>query len=93
MTWLIIAEIATTAVVSLLFSLIYGLRSNWKATPIGQHLMWFGIATGVEGIALVFLAVGLPIPLWVFALVYGAVAGVAIQRLYLLLTVQKRSGQ
>jgi hypothetical protein len=91
MTFLIIAEIAITAVVSLAFAALYGLKSNWRASAIGRHLMWFGLITGVESIALVLLAIGFPIPLWVFALVYGALAGVGIQRLYLLLRVQNGS--
>jgi hypothetical protein len=91
MIHLIIAEIITTAVVSFVFVILYGLRSSWKESAVGQHLMWFGIVTGVESVALTLLACGISLPLWMFALIYGTVLGVSIQRLYLLLQAQRRS--
>lgn len=91
MTWLIITEIGFTAMVSFGFAVLYR-RSNWRSSAIGRHLMAFSVLTGVECVALVFLGLGFPVPLWIFAIIFGALAIVAAQRLLLLMKVQNGDG-
>lgn len=55
---------------------------------MGRHLMFWAMFGGVEGVLLVLLGLGLLVPLWVFVILYGALAAVGTQRLILLLRVQ-----
>jgi hypothetical protein len=90
---LIIAEIAFAAVVSLTFAGFYAARSDWRRSTVGRHLMAWVILGGLEGILLVLLGLGLPVPLWVFAALYAGLAFVGTQRLFLLLRTQNGSDQ
>lgn len=90
MTALVVIEVAITGLVSLAFAIMYALRSNWQSSAIGRHLMIFSIITAMECFALVLLGVGVKIPMWIFAVMYGIVALVGIQRLYLLILAQNR---
>lgn len=89
MTWVILSEVGLCAVASVTFIVIYGLRSPWRSTAMGRHIMAFMTATALEFVSLLCLGLGLPVPLWVFAVVFGALDLVVFQRLWLLWLAQR----
>lgn len=93
MTWLIIAEVAFVSMISLTFAGFYAARSDWRRSAVGRHLMSWVVLGGLEGFLLVLLGLGLQVPLWVFAGLYGGLAIVGTQRLFLLLRTQNGSDQ
>lgn len=89
MTWLVLTEVGVGFVSAYVFALIYAIRAPWRSTPMGRHIMYTSVAIGTELLALFLLGLGAPIPMWVYALVFGALDAVILQRLYLLWRVQR----
>ncbi len=90
MMFLLAAELGFLPLAAAAFVAAYALTSRWNATPIGRHIMAFSVVTGVEGLLLFLLAVGVMVPLWLFALVFAALDAVVVQRIYLLLRAHRR---
>jgi hypothetical protein len=90
MTFLILTEVGLGALGAAVFIVIYGIGSPWRTTPMGRHIMAFMLATAVEFVSLLFIGLGVPVPLWVFALVFAALDAVVFQRLWLLWLAQRR---
>ncbi len=90
MTWLILAEIGVGALGAFAFILFYAAISPWRSTAMGRHIMAFAVATAVELVSLLLLGLGLPAPLWVFAIIFGALDLVLLQQLRLLWLAQRK---
>lgn len=86
---IILVELAVATVAGLVFLVLYGWRSRWRETAMGRHMMVFAVVTAVEAGSLFALGLGLPVPLWMFAVGYGLLDAVLIQRLFLLLKAQR----
>jgi hypothetical protein len=89
MTAVILVELAIAALVGVAFVLLYALRSRWRSTAVGRHMMVFALVTTGEAASLFALGLGAPVPLWVFAVGYGLTDFLVIQRLYLLIKAQQ----
>lgn len=89
MTALILVELAIAAAVGLAFVALYAWRSRWRDTTMGRHMMVMSALMAGEAGSLLALGLGAPIPLWVFAVGYGAMDVVVVQRLVLLLRAQR----
>lgn len=84
-TWeMFLAAGAATA-----FMVLYTVRSNWRASVMGRHLMTF---MGVLATLLVMWGVGRltggPLPLWTWAVALGAFDAVLLWRVVLLWRTQ-----
>ena len=86
----IVAEMALATLAGIAFLALYGLRSPWRETEMGRHLMLFMIATTAEISSLLALALGVHVPLWLFAVGFGLLDLVVLQRLWLLIKAQRR---
>lgn len=91
-TAVILVELGVAVAGGLVFLVLYGLRSQWRQSPMGRHMMAFTAVMVGEVGALLALGLGLPVPLWVFVVVFGLLDLVVIQRLVLLLRAQRRTG-
>lgn len=80
--WLIGAELAVGAAVSLWFVAAYW-RSAWGRSPAGRHLMAVAVVTAGEFVTLLLMLAGVGVPLWVFAAGYGLADAVLVHRLVL----------
>ncbi len=87
-TW----EMFVAAAAGLLFMVRYTLRSNWRASVMGRHLMTFmGVMTTILvmwGVARLFG----PVPLWIWAVLLGAFDAALIWRVALLWRTQHANG-
>lgn len=85
----VLVELGIATVAGLVFLVLYAWRSRWHETAMGRHMMVFAVVTAAEAGSLFALGLGLPVPLWLFAVGYGLLDAVVIQRLYLLLKAQR----
>lgn len=90
MTAVILAELALALLAGLAFVVLYAARSPWRTTEMGRHLMAFMVITAIELGSLLALGLGWHVPLWLFALGFGALDVVVVQRLWLLVKAQRR---
>jgi hypothetical protein len=90
-TGLIQVELALAFLTSFAFVVLYAMGSPWRATEMGRHLMAFMVVTVIELGSLLGLGLGWRVPLWLFALGFGALDAVVVQRLWLLIKVQRQS--
>lgn len=81
---LIILEILLS-ILNTLGAVIKGLQAGWWRLPMGRHLMVYSGAWALELVGLVFLGLGVPWPLWVYAIVFGVVLVATSQRSWLIL--------
>ena len=85
----ILAEVLVGCVGCLAFVVLYGLRSPWRESPMGRHIMAFSAASASELGSLFALGMGAPVALWVFAIIFGLFDLVILQRLVLLWRAQR----
>lgn len=86
------AELALATLGTLAFVVLYALRSSWATTPMGRHLMLFALVGLCELASLLALGLGVLVPAWLFALGFGALDVVVLQRLWLLWRAQHFHG-
>jgi hypothetical protein len=89
MTVLVLVEVLLGCVGCVAFAVLYGSRSPWRESPMGRHMMAFTVVTAGELGSLLALGLGLPVPIWVFALGFGLLDLVIVQRLVLLWRMQR----
>lgn len=89
----ILVELAIAAVAGLVFVILYALRSRWRETPMGRHVMVLSAVMACEAASLLALGVGVPVPLWVLAAGYGLMDALVLQRLVLLVRAQRATGR
>lgn len=89
MSTLILVEIALGAFASLGFVVLYALRSPWRRTVMGRHLMMYMAVTAAGLSALLALGLGAPLPLWAFAVGLAALDVVALRQVWLLWRAQQ----
>ena len=91
MMWLILAELLVVCVATLAFVGMYAARSDWWS-PTGRMVMSWALVSAAES-GLFVLSYAVQVPVWLFALVFGATDAVVLHRLWLLLRVQWRDRQ
>lgn len=82
-------EVAAALVATIATIVLYALRSPWRESAVGRHLMAYMAALAAEIGALLAVGLGVAVPLWLFAIVFGAVDFVVAQRLWLLWRAQQ----
>lgn len=90
MSTLFAVEVAVMFAGSVLFAGLYAWRSPWEASPIGRHLMAFGLAGAFEALLFLLALLGVRVPVWLFAVAFGLLDVVVLQRLWLLLRAQRQ---
>lgn len=90
MTWVgvVIGELVVAVAAGCVFMARYALRSPWRASPVGRHEMIMMAVIVGEAMSLLMLALGVSVPPWVFAVGFGALDVVLIQRIVLLIRAQ-----
>lgn len=83
MTTVVIIELIVSALTLLVTIALYGMRSDWRSTAVGRHIMAWMVVSLVEILSLLVLPVW-RLPTWVYALVFGALEVVFLQRLWLI---------
>lgn len=85
-------EMFLAAIAGLAFMVLYTLRSNWRASVMGRHLMTFmGVMTTILVMWGVNRLAG-PLPMWVWAVLLGAFDAALIWRVALLWRTQHTNG-
>lgn len=82
-------ELGIALVAALLFVVLYVWRSRWRESPIGRHMAIFAVALAGTFASLLALSFGLPVPLWVFAVGFGLLDVLLVQRIVLLIKAQE----
>lgn len=90
-TLIILIELGIAAAAGGAFVALYAWRSRWRATPMGRHMMVVSAVMAGEAGSLFLLGIGVPVPLWLFAVGYGAMDILLLQRLLLLLRAQRKA--
>lgn len=88
MTAFILVEMALALIATVSFVVLYAVRSPWRRTAMGRHIMAFMVVMAAEIGSLLALGVW-RVPTWVYALVFGALDLVVLQRLWLLIRAQR----
>lgn len=88
MTAVVIVELIVAAVTLLVTIGLYGLRSDWRSTAVGRHIMAWMVVSLVEIVSLIALPVW-RLPTVVYAVVFGALELVFLQRLWLIWRTQR----
>jgi len=88
MTVFILIEMAVALVATVAFIVLYATRSPWRGTAMGRHIMAWMVVMAAEIGSLLALGVW-RVPAWVYALVFGALDAVVLQRLWLLWRAQR----
>ena len=86
MMTLILIELLAVVAATTAFVVLYAWRSRWWASPTGRLVMTWAVISLAEA-GLFSLSYVVPIPIWVFAIVFGATAVLAVRRLWLLLQI------
>lgn len=90
LTWLILGEWGLTAVGSVVFLLLYGWPGRYQDRVMAWHIVSVTAVTAVETLGLLAATLRIGLPLWLFAVIYGAAGGVVFWRLWLLLKTRRR---
>ena len=85
----ILVELLAVVAATGAFVILYAWRSPWWASPTGRLVMTWAVISLAEA-GLFSLAYVIRIPIWVFAVIFGATAVLAFRRLWLLLQAQRR---
>lgn len=88
MTVLLTIELAVIVAGSVAFAGLYVWRSRWRTSPIGRHMLAFGLAGGFEGLLFLLAVLGVRVPVWMFVVSFGLLDVVVLQRLWLLWRAQ-----
>ena len=91
-----LAETVVGFVLTLVFVVLYAIRSNWRATPVGRNVMAFMVALMlllgmfVAGRVKDALYDSGGMPIWAWVIVFGVFDLIILWRVLLLLAAQKR---
>lgn len=88
MTAVVIVELAVAALTLFVTIGLYGLRSDWRSTAVGRHVMAWMVVSFIEILSLCALPVW-RLPTWVYAIVFGLLEAVFLQRLWLIWRSQR----
>jgi hypothetical protein len=86
-TGLIVAELVVGVLAGLTFAGIYW-RRHWYGSAMGRHWMAVALITAGEFASLALLGLGVPVPEWLFAVGFGLLDALLIQRVWLLLRTE-----
>lgn len=96
MTAAFLAETVIGFMLTLIFVVLYAIRSNWRATPVGRNVMAFMVALMlllgmfVAGRVKNALYDNGGMPIWAWVIVFGVFDLIILWRVLLLLAAQKR---
>lgn len=82
-------ELAVAFLAGVAFVALYATRSRWRDTSMGRHMMAVSVVMAGEAGVLLAALLGLEVPLWLFAFGFGVLDVLLVQRLVLLLRVQR----
>jgi hypothetical protein len=88
--WVLSVELGTSLVAAVLFIAAFGDPRRAYDKTIAWHLWSFSTVVALADATLLALLSGVKLPVWVYPLVYGAQAGVVVQRAYLALKPRRR---
>lgn len=84
----ILCEFLVIFLVTVAFLALYLVRSDWRSPTGWMVLAWAGVSAAEAGLFALSYVVRLP--LWIFAVVFGVTAVVAVHRLALLIRSQRQ---
>lgn len=85
----VICEVSYFAAVGVAFLIVYATGSQWRSTPVGRNVMEF-VAGIVAFVIALLLSLLLPVPTWVFAVIFAGLNYAITERLWLLWRGQRR---
>jgi len=80
----LMAEWGLTVLGALLFLAIYGWPGRYEDRTMAWHVASVTAVAAAEACGLVLVALGMRLPLWLFALIYGVATAIVYWRLALL---------
>lgn len=89
--WLLAVEWGLTGLGAAVFLGFYGWPGKYQDTVMSWHVASVTAVAALEGFGLLLAALGAPLPLWLFALIYGVATGIVWWRLWLLLRSRRRA--
>lgn len=87
---LIGVELALIVVGALAFLVLFGSPTRSLDPPIARHVAVFTAITGIEAALLLAALVGFVVPMWVFALLFGAQDVLIGQRLWFVVRAHRQ---
>lgn len=89
--WIVIGEWALTVAASVAFLVAYGWPSRYQDRTMAWHVASVTVVAAVESAGLLAAALHLHLPLWLYAVIYGAGALIVVWRLALLWLGRRRT--
>ncbi len=89
----LIVEWGLTVLGGLVFLAIYGRPSKYEDRTMAWHVISVTAVAAAEAAGLLLAVLGVVLPLWLFAAIYGFAGAVVYWRLWLLLRTQHRARQ
>ena len=89
---LLIIEWLVTLMAAVAFVVFYGWPGKYREPTMSWHFSTVTAIMAVESAGLLALVLRLRISLWVYVVIYGAVAAVMVWRLVLLIRARRRMG-
>lgn len=91
-TW-VLTEWALTGLGAIVFLVVYGWPDKYRDTAMAWHIATLTAVTAAEAGGLFLVGLRVPVPLWTFAVIYGAGTLVIYWRLWLLIQTLRQGGQ
>lgn len=88
--WLVVGEWALTLCAAVAFLVLYGWPNRYQDRTMAWHVFSVTAVAAVESAGLVAAGLHIHLPLWLYAVIYGAGAVVVIWRVWLLLKGRRR---
>lgn len=86
----IIVEWILTVVPGVLFVLRFGWPGRHQDVAMAWHVQSWTVVAVLETLGLLGLAFGIKLPMWVYAVIYGAGTGLVWWRLWLLIRTERK---
>lgn len=89
--WLLVVEWSLTLVAAIAFLVLYGWPGRYRDRTMAWHVFSVTTVAGLESAGLLAAALRHGLPMWFYALVYGAGAAIVVWRLVLLVSNRKEA--
>lgn len=86
---LVVGEWAVTAVLAGIFLLVYGPPWRYEDKTMAWHITAVTAVTALESAGLFLVGIGVALPIWIFAVVYGVATAIVYWRLWLLIRTRR----
>jgi hypothetical protein len=90
LTAVLVTEWALTGIGACVFLLFYGWPSRYSDKTMAWHIASVTALTALEAFGLLLVGLGIQIPLWPFALIYGVATAIVYWRVWLLVKAPRR---